>query len=83
MFGLEGEKAGKKVEEFTFDIEKDIKDASKQRGYLEKIQGRLQSLKTILKAGVEKEEIQSIGVLLHGYSSLFKIFSRKPKVKFK
>lgn len=83
MFGLEGEKSAKKAEEFTFDIENDIKDPSKQKVYLEKIQERMRNLKTVLKSGVEKEDLNSIGALLHGYSSLFKVFTRKPKVKFK
>ena len=80
MFGLEKEKKRPK-EEFFFDIENECKNPSKKRAYLEKIQARMHKLKDILNAGIEQEDLQHLSILLQGYSSLFKVFSRKVKSK--
>lgn len=81
MFGLENTKKNKK-EEFAFDIEKELKDPVKRKAYLERIQSRIHKLKEILGKGLEQEDLNRLAILLHGYSSLFKVLSRKPKVKF-
>ncbi len=83
MFGLEDNKKKKNTAEFIYDIEIELKDISKRKAYMEKVQARIQKLKEILNAGVEQDELNHLAVLLHGYSSLFKVLSRKPKPKFK
>jgi len=75
MFGLENQKK-KKVEAFVFDLEKDWKNPAKHREMKEKIEARIQRIKTILKTGENKEEFDQLGILLHGYTSLLKVMAR-------
>jgi hypothetical protein len=75
MFGLENQKK-KKFEPFVFDLEKEWKDAKKHRENKERIEGRIQRIKTILKSGERKEEFDEFGVMLHGYTSLLKVMAR-------
>lgn len=77
MFGLEKDKGGKKKQEiFVFDLEKELIDRKRQREVLNKIDDRVQQIKTILRAGENKELFDKLGVLLHGYASLIKVMSR-------
>lgn len=78
MFGLEKNKK----EEFSFDIEKELKDPVKKRAYLEKIQSRIHRLQEIVKSDSAQQDLNRIAILLHGYSSLFKVLSRNPRVKY-
>lgn len=75
MFGLEDQKK-KKAEPFVFELEKELKDAKNYREVKQKIEGRIQTIKTFLKSGESKEEFDQYGVLLHGYTSLLKVIAR-------
>lgn len=75
MYGLESQKK-KKPEPFVFDLEKDLKDPKKNREVKQKIEQRIQAIKSILKTGENKEEFDIFGVLLHGYTSLLKVMAR-------
>ncbi len=75
MFGLEDKKK-KKLEEFVFDLEKELKIAKKHQEIKAKVEQRIQEIKRILRSGEEKEEFDDFGVLLHGYTSLLKVMSR-------
>lgn len=74
MFGLDkGNKDGK---EFIFDLEKELKDIKRQKEILDRIQERVQQVKTILRGGEDKEQFEKLGTLLYGYASLIKVMSR-------
>ncbi|MBA3957794.1 MAG: DUF5398 family protein [Parachlamydiaceae bacterium] len=75
MFGLENQKK-KKPETFVFDLETTLKDQKKHRETKQKVEERIQKIKTILKSGDNKEDFDKIGVLLHGYTSLLKVMAR-------
>jgi helix-turn-helix protein len=76
MFGLESQKKKKKVEEFVFDLEKDLKVARKQKQLKKQVEAKIQQVKEILRSGENKEEFDQFGVILHGYTSLLKVMSR-------
>lgn len=75
MFGLEKQKK-KKVEPFVFDLEKELKDPKRYREMKQMVEDRIQRIKAVLKTGENKEEFDSFGVLLHGYTSLLKVMAR-------
>lgn len=75
MFGLENQKK-KKFEPFVFELEKELKDQKKYRELKQKIEERIQQIKTTLKSGDNKEEFDKFGTLLHGYTSLLKVIAR-------
>lgn len=75
MFGLEEQKK-KKGEPFVFELEKELKDPKKQREIKQRVEERIQEIKTNLKRGEDKEEFDQLGVLLHGYTSLLKVMAR-------
>lgn len=77
MFGLEGDKKGKKkTEEFVFELESELKNLGKHQEYKVKIDSRIQQIKELLRSGESKEEFDTLGILLHGYTSLLKVMSR-------
>lgn len=81
MFGLEDQKKKKQSNEFTFDLEKDLLNAKKQKDIRGQIEKKLMRVKDALKKGTEKLDFDRIGVILQGYASLLKIIDRtKPKV---
>lgn len=75
MFGLEDQKK-KKIEPFVFDLEKELKDPKRYREIKQKVEERIQAIKTALKSGESKEEFDKLGMLLHGYTSLLKVMAR-------
>ncbi len=75
MFGLEDQKK-KKKNEFIFDLEIDLKDPKKLQETKNLIEGRIQKLKTYLRAGEDKELFNQLGTLLLGYTSLLKVLTR-------
>lgn len=76
MFGLEGKKEKNPSEEIVFDLEKDLMDLSKKKGVIQIVEKRLQRLKEILRAGVEQEEVEKLGIIFNGYNSFLKVVSR-------
>lgn len=75
MFGLEDQKK-KKAETFVFELENELKDSKKHREIKQRVEDKIQSIKTILKSGEDKEDFDQCGVLLHGYTSLLKVMAR-------
>lgn len=82
MFGLENKKK-KPSQEFVFELEKEIKDPQKYKELNQRIEGRIQKIKEILRSGGnDQEEYSQFSVLLHGYHAISKVMSRvlrKPK----
>jgi hypothetical protein len=76
MFGLEDQKKKKKTEEFVFELEKELQNPKKHKELKERTERRLLSVKEALKKGTEKLDFDKIGVVLNGYASLLKVFSR-------
>ena len=76
MFGM-GTKKGKEV--FLFDLEKELKDASKQKEYAKRIEKRIAQIKELLRKGSKKEEFDHLGVLLNGYHALAIVLGRVAK----
>lgn len=81
MFGLEDQKKKKKIEEFVFDLEKELKNAKKNQDLKKKVENRIQKIKEILRGGENKDEFDQFGVLLHGYTSLLKVMARFNAIK--
>jgi hypothetical protein len=76
MFGLEGQKKKKPIEEFVFELEKELKNPKKHQEIKARIENRIQKVKDHLRSGEEQEEFDRFGLLLHGYTSLLKVLSR-------
>lgn len=76
MFGLENQKQEKKkVEEFVFDLEKELK-TTKGDALKKQIEAKEQKIKEVLRGGEEKEDFNQFGELLYGYTALKKVMSR-------
>lgn len=75
MFGLEEQKK-KKIEMPVYELEKTLKDPKKYREMKQKIEDRVQKIKTALTTGESKEDFDRFGMLLHGYISLQKVIAR-------
>lgn len=76
MFGLEDQKKKKEVEEFVFELEKDLKVSKKHKEIKQNVEEKIQRIKEVLRAGENKEEFDKFGALLHGYTSLLKVMAR-------
>ena len=76
MFGLEDQKRKKPVQEFVFELEKELKDPQKNKEIRARVEARVQKIKEHLRTGEEKDEYDRFGLLLHGYNSLLKVISR-------
>lgn len=76
MYGLEKEKK----QLFQFDLEVDIKKSPKRaKELLEKTNNRCNDIKKQLKEGGNKKNIENLGALLHGYTSLIKVINKIEK----
>lgn len=75
MFGLEKQKK-QKAEAFVFDLEKDLMNRNFSSDLKNKIESRVQSIKEALRSGKSDIEFETLGILLHGYASLVKVFGR-------
>lgn len=80
MFGLEGQKK-KKVEEFFFDLEKELQNPGEIKKMLETINERLHTIKGCLREGGSQDEVNQFGTLLNGYISLMKVVTRSKNKK--
>ena len=76
MFGTEKQKPAA----FEFDLEKDIhKDRKKGEEILKRADGCINEIKQTLRAGTDLEELDELGVLLHGYAALYKVIGKVTK----
>lgn len=76
MFGLEKEGKKKSQDEFTFDLEAELKEPGYFAKLKKKVEERIQRVKTALRSGESKEDFDRLGLLLHGYTSLLKVINR-------
>lgn len=76
MFGLEDQKKKKKNDDFTFDLENELKTPKKHQEIKKAVEGKIQKVKEVLRGGENKEEFDQFGILLHGYTSLLKVMAR-------
>lgn len=76
MFGLENQRKKGKVEEFVFELEKELLTQKKHKEIKQRVEDQIQRIKEILRSGENKEEFDKFGVLLQGYTSLLKVMSR-------
>lgn len=76
MFGLEGHQKKKKMPEFEFELEKELKSAKKHKELKVHVENRIQEIKNLLRDGENKKEFERFGLILQGYTSLLKVFSR-------
>jgi predicted nucleic acid-binding Zn-ribbon protein len=77
MYGLK--KNNKNTELFEFELEKDLQDNNKNQELIQKVDKRINEIKTKLRQGSNSEEFDDLGLLLHGYSSLHKVLTRASK----
>ena len=76
MFGLGNKDKGKNFEEAKFDLEKDLAHPHQRKEVQQRIQSRMLQIKSLLRAGMDKEEFNQFGHLLHGYAALLKVVAR-------
>jgi hypothetical protein len=83
MFGLEGGSGSKKKKKdnFVFDLEKDMKNPALFRKTKDSLETKIHKIKAALRSGENKDAFDTLGVLLHGYSSAMKVVSRASKAK--
>jgi hypothetical protein len=74
MFGL-GER-GNVVEEVVYDIEDELKVPENVKKYQKDIEEKIQSVKSTLREGVDKEHFENYGALLHGYLAFLRVMQR-------
>ena len=78
MFGLS---KANESSDFVFDLERELKDRQKERELKELLNSRIQSIKTAMRGGEDKEEYDKLGALLYGYSAMQKVFARVTRKK--
>ncbi len=74
MFEQKKEKATPK---FMYDLELEIKDnPARGKELLEKAMSRAQEVKMALREGVNENDFDNLGLLLHGYTALQKVLKK-------
>lgn len=76
MFGMEDKKKKGNVENYTYDLENDLKDLSKMRKLKEDTENNVHTLKNMLRQGDNKEEFDQAQILLTGYLAVQKVIQR-------
>ena len=74
MFG-QGNKS-KGFQEERFDLEKDLAHTNKRKEIEQRIKNRMLQIKSLLRAGMDKEEFNQFGHLLYAYAALLKVVAR-------
>ncbi len=75
MFGL-GKEKNKNPSMEQFDLEKDLSTAAQRKEVQQRTQARMLQIKSLLRAGLSKDEFNDFGYLLHGYAALLKVVAR-------
>lgn len=75
MFDLTDD-SKKSGDDFVFELEKELTDHKKHKELKERVETRIQQIKKILRDGENQKEFDRFGLILHGYTSLLKVFSR-------
>lgn len=74
MYGME---EGKDRKKFSFDLEVEIeKNPQRRKELLEKAASRAHEIKTALRDGSNKNDVDSLGTLLQGYTALQKVLKK-------
>jgi hypothetical protein len=76
MFGMKDDKKKKKMADYSFDLEEDLKDPGKLRATKERVEERITQLKTMLRQGEDKQSFDQVQTLLHGYLAVQKVIQR-------
>ncbi len=76
MFGLEKKKKNLNTKLF-FDLEKDLEDENKYKSYIQSTEKHLLEIKDHIRKGSKTEDFEKLGIMLHGYSALLKILTKK------
>jgi hypothetical protein len=79
MFGMEQEKRRKGRDQYSFDLENELKEPGKLRAYKEHIQEQMNQLKSMLRKGEDKKSFDRMQVLLQGYLACQKVLQRTEK----
>ena len=82
MFGMESGKKKKKIADYSFDLEQDLKDPGKLRAMKEQVEERVSRLKGMLRQGEDKKSFDQIQTLLHGYLAVQKVIQRVNRKSF-
>ena len=81
MFDLsQGKKP--KGDDYTFDLEEELKDPSKLRARKEQVEERINQLKNFLRQGGDKKSFDHAQTLLHGYLAVQKVMQRVNRKMF-
>jgi hypothetical protein len=76
MYGLGKEEKGK----FAFDLEKEIKEKPTHgKKILEMAEQNILEIKKHLREGVETDDFDQLGILLHGYAAVQKVLKKAMK----
>ncbi|HAZ15308.1 MAG: hypothetical protein A2Y28_00440 [Chlamydiae bacterium GWC2_50_10] len=74
MYGLEKSKQRAFV---PFDLEKELKaDPKKAQQTLSQIESSINEIKNALRGGSSTENVDQLGILLHGYTALQRVLKR-------
>lgn len=82
MFGMGSDKKKKPGADFSFDLEEDMKDPGKLRAMKERVEERVNQLKTMLRQGEDKKVFDDAQTLLHGYLAIQKVMQRVNRKMF-
>jgi len=77
MYGLKKEPQDKK---FAFDLEREIQEKPTHgKKLLERAEKNILEIKKQLREGIEANQFDRLGILLHGYSALQKVLKKAMK----
>jgi hypothetical protein len=76
MFDMSKSKKKKKVAEWNFDLENDLKDPVAVKKIKGQIDDQVGRLKTLLREGGDKKTFDDAQTLLHGYLAVQKVLQR-------
>lgn len=81
MFGMEKKSKKKKgaVEDWDFDLEKQLENPTEMRKVKNQTEQRIQQLKNLLRQGEDKGTFDNAQTLLHGYLAVQKVLQRLGK----
>jgi hypothetical protein len=76
MFGMKKESSQDSKDNYLFDLEVQLKEPGQMRAMKEQVETRVNQLKTLLRAGGEKQVFDQAQTLLHAYLAMQKVFDR-------
>jgi len=79
MFGLEKGKKKGEVADDVYELEVELQDAGRRKELATHVENQIQKLKKGLREGGNKETVDAMGVLLHGYAAFQNLIQRYAK----